>query len=276
MSGIVGAGAFVAKPSYLPMSFGTLALRALRAIGVVGKGFPITAEDLVIMFDLQRDVFDAMSVNRLQVYQSIRFEFDLLDSRGGVDGPYAIGIGAEINVPRPTWIGAAGLVLNRSVADSSRFERPITVWSNEQWQRLNVKMMTGGLPAGVYYDGRFDNIGDTQGWGDLYVAPMPSAGADLAIALYLPVPLTPYESLTEVRLFPPGYARMLLALMIERAAIDYQKTLTEDQREMIRQAKAGVEQTNVRKTTISALSGLPQVAVASRGRRRAYDWRTGR
>lgn len=273
---VVGAGAFVAKASYLPLSFGALALRALRAIGVVGKGFPIQPEDLLVVFDLQRDIFEAMAVNRLNVYQSIRYEFNLLDARGGVDGPYSIGIGAEIEVPRPTWIAAAGLVLNRSVADNSRFERMISVWSAEQWQRISTKMLVGGLPSGIYYDGRFDNDGDAQGWGDLYVAPMPSPGADLAISLYLPTPMTPYESLTEVRLFPPGYARLILALLIERCAIDYQKPLTDDQREMIRQAKAGVEATNIRPTTIRATSGLPMSAVSSRGRRRGYDWRVGK
>jgi hypothetical protein len=244
----------------------------LRSIRVLGVGDTLDAEDANDALDRLNDWLDALALERLTMYFVTRTTKQL----GSGIPSYTIGIGGDINIPRPTHVEGAGLIVDMSVVPP--LERPLEILTDLRWQRIRQKALGSTYPTAVYYDHNWvptANPAETPtvpptlyGLGRIYVWPIPTACGIVQLVLYTPVALQEFATLDTDYLFPPGYRRFIRTNLAQEIASEYGKQLTSDQVMAARTAKAAIKRGNVRPAETRVDPALV------RGYE-VFDWRTG-
>lgn len=142
------------------------------------------------------DWIDALALDDFTIYYLLRTVVPLTASTAS----YTIGVGGTINIPRPTDISAAGLILNTGTVPPNELE--IDVFTQQQYEGIVQKTYSSTYPQGIYYD---------HGWvgGLATIAPFPIPNQSLSqLVLYTPQALTEMTLAGNVT-FPPGYRRLL-------------------------------------------------------------------
>jgi len=230
---------------------------SLRSIRVLGVGDPLEAEDANDALNRLNDWLDSLALERLTMY----FVTRTCKRLGSGICSYTIGLGGDINIPRPTHIEAANLI--QDVHGVVPFEKPIDVWTDQRWQGCRQKSLTSTYPTAVYYDHNWQ-----EGLGRVYVWPVPTDCGLTELVLYTPVALLEFPTLDTAYSFPPGYRRFIRTNFTAEIASEYGKQLTADQQMAARQAKAQIKRGNVRPAELRVDAALV----------RGYDyfdWRTG-
>lgn len=239
------------------MTARTLITATLRSIRVLGIGDPLLAEDANDALNRLNDWIDALAAERLTMY-FVQRSTKLLGN--GIQS-YSIGLGGDFNIPRPTHIEAANLILDTHAA--TPFEKPLHIWTDQRWQGCRQKTVASTYPTAIYYDHNW-----TDGLGRIYVWPIPTDCGLTELVIYTPVALREFDTLDTDYTFPPGYRRFIRTNFAGEIASEYGKTLTADQQMAARQSKAQVKRLNVR-------PGELRVDAALIRGYDYFDWRTG-
>lgn len=251
------------------MKFVDLAKKVLRTVGVYGKGQPLNATDVRVVFDLANEMLDAWAAQRLTVFQTLRRVHTLVANKGGISDPYTIGLGGDIDIQRPGWIPNANLIVKTT---NPYFEIPLTVLKDDEYDAIAIKDMASALATALYFNGKFDTSGPDTGLGDLYLYPVPNGGQPLDLALYIPTPLRGFADIdTTEYTFPPGYEQALHYQLVQRAAGDFQRELSAEVQTLIRDTFKVIADQNAQTPNIRSDYGVPGVGSAYG----LYNWRTG-
>lgn len=234
---------------------------------MLGVGDNLEAEDANDALDRLNDWIDALALERLTMYYVTR----TLKLLGAGIPSYTIGVGGDINIPRPTHVESAGLILDTAAVPP--FERPLEVMTDLRWQRIRQKPLESTYPTAIYYDHNWvPTIAPPDparhGLGRIYVWPVPTGCGTVQLVLYTPVALQEFVTLDTDYLLPPGYRRFIRTNLAQEVASEYGKQLTSDQVTAARTAKAAIKRGNVR----PAEARVDPALVRGYG---TFDWRTG-
>jgi hypothetical protein len=239
------------------MTARTLIIATLRSIRVLGIGDPLPAEDANDALLRLNDWIDALALERLTMYFVARTEKLL----GNGIPSYTVGVGGDINIPRPTHIESANLI--QDVHNPVPFEKPIDVWTDQRWQGCRQKTLASTYPTAIYYDHNWQD-----GLARIYLWPVPTDCGLTKLVIYTPVALREFAGLDTDYTFPPGYRRFIRTNFAAEIASEYGKQLTADQLRAASQSKAQIKRGNVRPAELRVDAALV----------RGYDyfdWRTG-
>lgn len=171
-----------------------LVTRALKTLGVLAAGETATAEDAQDGLLSANDMVDSWGLDRLIIHEIVRTVKTLTANTAS----YTIGPGGAINIPRPTWIDQANLIIDTGA--STPTEIPIELFTDQRWQGIRQKTLTSSLSQGVWYDHAW-----TAGLGAIWPWPIPSTGTT-QLVLYAPgTAVSAFASLNTDYTFPPGY-----------------------------------------------------------------------
>jgi hypothetical protein len=179
------------------MPTGTVLLTdMLKTMGVVSSGEAPTSGELDDALTGVNRMLDASGVERLTCYTTTRTTKTLTSGTSA----YTIGTGGSINVVRPVWLDAAGIILDTTASPTT--EIPISVYTLQEYERLAQKGQSGSPARGIYYDKAW-----TAGFGTINVYPVPAVSTT-QLVLYVPTALTAL-ALATTYTFPPGYESFL-------------------------------------------------------------------
>lgn len=159
---------------------------AMRDAGVLGNGQTLSANDADIAFETLMQMLALWRTDDLEVYAHRNITVPMT---GAIT--YTIGIGADVDVDRPTAILQA--IYNDTPNTTSY---PLAILNTlEDWQRIAVKSLPGNIPDAVLYE-------PTNEQGTLYVWPQPAAG-EIQLTVRTPFPI--YTTIADELGLPPEY-----------------------------------------------------------------------
>ena len=217
-----------------------LITQALQLLGVLDASESPPPEMGSLGLTVLNQWIDALGTQRQSIYYVVRTQHTLTASTAS----YTIGTGGTINIVRPVWIDHAGLILDTGA--SPQYEIPITVLTDQQYQRWSPKALASSLSYGVYYDHDW-----TSGLGKVYPLPIPSVSTT-ALVLYTPEAVTKFADLSTDYTFPPGYERGIVTNLAAELAIYFPSSRPDPRiAVMARQAHADVKRANLRLSTVA-------------------------
>jgi len=159
---------------------------------------------------------------------------------------YTIGVGGAFNTTRPIRLEHAAL----RIQASPTLDIPLHMLTDEEYQSLALKGLTGTWGWGLYYDRAFP-------LGSLFPYPVYPAGSTLL--LYPVHPLTAFATLdTEVAL-PPGYELALQSnVSIELSSSYRDCVITPALAALAPSSKSLIKMSNTRSRFLRLPAGLPQ------------------
>lgn len=211
------------------------AAAALGLLNVIEPGTDPSSEDGQTAFDVLNRWVDGLGTQRQTIYFLTRTAHTLT----GGTASYTIGSGGTINIARPVWLEAAGLIL--STADATPTEAPIRVLTEDEYQRWPQKSLQSSLPGAVYYDHNW-----SSGLGRVYPLPIPSVSTT-QLVLYTPTAVTQFADQSTDYTFPPGYQRAIVFnLALELTPYYPSATAPPNLTLLAAQAMADVKRSNLR------------------------------
>lgn len=183
------------------------------------------------------DWIDALALEDFTIYFLLRTVVALTASTAS----YTIGAGGTINIPRPTEISAAGLILNTGTTPPQ--ELPIRVFTDQEYESIVQKTYSSTYPDGIYYD---------HGWtvGLATVKPFPIPNQSLSqLVLYTPQALLEMTLAGDVT-FPPGYRRLLRYGLARELAPEF-GGWDEEKEGLYQNAKQRVQEKNLRMSDLT-------------------------
>src|SRR5437773_3981257 len=175
----------------MPVVTGTqIVTDALLEIGFLQEGESPSAQTLSDSLRRLNYMVSRWAIEGLSLPTLARVTFPLLAGKGGASNPYTIGIGQDINVPRPPRqvdITGAGLILTASTnTNSGALEIIRSVMTDDGWEGQRLKDLTNVLFTGIYY--RPDCTNDV---GHIFLWPIPTDLTNVGV-LYIQNAITPF------------------------------------------------------------------------------------
>lgn len=199
---------------------------ALSSIGALAPGEPLEASLAQEAFLMLNDMLDVASNDDFMVI-SIS---EVIGSIGGATD-WTIGVGGQINAPRP-------LSINSAFVRISNIDYPVSVLNVEQYELIGMKQLPGPWPRVVYYNSGTP-LGILKFW------PLPSSGE---IHLFVDQIFTRFATINDTIQFPPGYNMWMRWALAELLMPGYGKTspaLVQMVRANAKAAKAAIKGTNM-------------------------------
>ena len=196
----------------IPINADTLINGAFELIGVKTPNEPLSASDA--QDGLRR--LNQMVNLFLTQWQTSPFINRETFSIVANQATYTIGPGGDFNTTRPLEITGSGLLQNPGT--SAEVEIPRQVLTDDQYEAITMKGLTGNMWTAVYYNANFASNRAT-----IFLWPTPTT-SDWGLALYRRDNLTEFASLTQTYYLPPGYAEMYEYNLATRLASPYGRT----------------------------------------------------
>ncbi len=257
------------------MTVGDLIREASIMCGLTSLLTPLGAEEVFYGFGKLNEMVDEFATERLQIYREQRVgPFDVNSGDGNVtaNNPITIGVGAMWNTARPVYIDRAGIIYTAGSVQQP--ELKMKIMTTDEWSRVEVKATTSTLSRALFYD----RIFTSQGYGNIYLYPVPSAS--FKVVLYVPVAVTEFPLdadgnpiLTTVIALPPGYRSMLVSNLAVVLALGL-LPVSDDLRAQAIRTREKVMDSNV-VTHMDALSCDEATRINQFGADAPFDWITG-
>ena len=231
----------------------------LQDIGVYGKTDRIDAADSDLALGLANGWLDSLALESLTVFYLPRTTKVLAAGTK----TYTIGTGGAINIVRPTEIERAGLIINNSVPVAQQIEKPIAVYTEDDYRRIPMKDLPSAFVEGVFFDKSW-----SAGLGLVTAYPVPTT-ATTTLVLYTRQALAQFADLTTDVTYPPGYQYFIRTALRKVFAGSWGKTLTSDQVDELKDARVKVKRANIR-LEVRDIDPMTPGFVSGGG----YDWRT--
>lgn len=231
---------------------------ALQLIGVLDPLESPSSADLQTGLRLLNGMVSSWRTERLVTWATNRHTFALVANQQ----TYTIGLGGTVNVDRPNWLPAAGLILTNQTPN---IEVPLEILTVKDWTLTGIKALQSTQPVRLYYDYGQPQTGASAGLGALTFWPVPQIA--YSVALYLPAMLSEFADASTDYVFGDGYVIALeynLAVLLARPN---GREAPGDTAEMARRFKAQIKRANVRQSDLSVDPALRANPGA------LYNWR---
>jgi len=205
---------------------------SLRLIGALASGETPSAAEASDALVILNQMLDAWSANRLAVFTLSRQVFTL---RAGKQS-YTMGAGGDFNVPRPAKIQYWSILSNQNPAQPLELAANSDFLTDEEWQEVRVKNITGSLPRKLYDDGGFP-LRTLSFW------PVPD-NSSVQTALYIWNALQQFADLVTDYTFPPGYLEAIKYNFAIRLAAEWPGNLSQATPLLAQQALANIKSMN--------------------------------
>lgn len=248
------------------MTWADICRGSLKRINAIGIGQTPTPEDQADAFEVLQDLVDSWKTERLTIPYMLRTTWTLTAAKGTIGNPYTVGAGGDVAVTLPARV--VDLVFKyQDISVSPSIEYGLVQLTDNEWQAVPQKTLTGTLPARAYYQPTY-----IAGFGSLYLMPVPSQSS-LQGVLYSPAAIDRPVLATDTIILPPGYTRFIKSnLAVEcsplwRPGLPIDPTLLK----LASESKANIKAMNIRSNDMQI-----DVAYASLGRsiRGGYDINT--
>jgi len=226
---------------------------SLRLLKATNHGRTPSTPVLTDALAALNQLVDAWGTERLSMYTTSRTIFNVVAGQQ----VYQIGPSAPDWVaPRPMYLDQAGLLL----AGTTTTEIPLTLLTDQsEWAAIRIKATTSPIPTKLYYESDYPN-------GQIALWPAPSASSQ--VALYTPVAITQFTSLSQTISLPPGYEKALrYALAVELAPEFVTGALNPLLLAQADDAKAGLQRVNFTVSRLRCDGALTSLG----GRRGNFD-----
>lgn len=232
----------------------TIGQDAFGLLNVFQPGESLPANDAQTAFRALNRMIGQWQLDTMTPPVSIREVFSMVANQGGPEAPYTIGPGGDFDTTRPTAqsLLGASLLLAGTVP---RVEIPRVLYTDEQYQAIQIKDLANSLWTGVYYNPTY-----TGGLGSLNFWPVPNTAINDFI-LYRQQPLSAFVSLAAVYDLPDGYEEALVYNLARRLATPYGRTLGDDAQAIAQRSLGLVQRSNVQ---MSDLGVEPMYAGSAR------------
>lgn len=212
---------------------------------VPGGGGVADPSDLVLAFARLNDYIDHLKNDGLIVYTNTRQTWTLTAASS-----YTIGVGATINIERPTGPKA---ILNIGFIDTTVTPNVETmlgpVLTEDEYAGIPYKALTAPLPAAFYYNPTYS----AAGYGLIRPFPIPSSSG-LQGVIYAPTPVSEFAAQTDTILLPPGFRRFFrnqVAVEIAGAFAKADKAAVARAQKNADDSKGAIKRANERMVDIS-------------------------
>lgn len=179
---------------------------ALRLLGVVGPGQPVSSDDSATMLALLNEFLEDLSTQNLAIFTPVDQTFALVP---GVSS-YTVG-------PSGTFVGFRPIQIDTVRVLYQTIIYVIDMMDRDRFNAIPYPGQTGILPLEWNYDATATN-------GTLNIWPIPTTA--MPIILTQNQQLAQIPTLATVLTFPPGYARMLRYNLAKEAQDEYGKQLS--------------------------------------------------
>ena len=217
----------------IPVNAQTLIGLAFRNIGITEDLSADMAQDALLRLNQMVNTF-------LTEYETSPFISRETFSITANQATYTIGPGGDWNTTRPLEITGSGLLQNPGT--SAEIELPRQVLTDDQYEAITMKGLTGNMWTAVYYNSTFASDRAT-----IFLWPTPTTDA-WGIAIYRRDNLVEFASLTQTYYLPPGYAEMYHYNLATRLASPYGRTgqVPADIAEMAGKTRMGIKRQNLK------------------------------
>lgn len=206
---------------------------AMRAVNILSSGRVPTSDEASDYLAILNQFLDACSSERLMIFTVDRLgPFNLTLGKQA----YTVGIGGDINIPRPARIDLITILWLGNPQQPS--EIPLEMLDERGWADIPVKNLGAALPDKVWDDGNFPVR-------TLSYFPYPTVAVQTV--LYAWQSLSLFPDLNTKLVFPPGYLEFLrfnLAIRLDNAQITPQVQKLADE------SKARIKSFNVPTLTL--------------------------
>lgn len=214
----------------------------LLDMGVIADQETPTASQSVGALVKLNDLIESWNLDPQKLYGATEFIVPFVANKA----TYTIGIGGDLNIPRPNGVFAA-FVRNTTATPSQQQDIPIAILNDQQWADIPVKGMTGTFPYAVWFNMTNPLI-------TAYVTPIPT-GSNYSLVFWDNNDNAAL-ALNTVLDLPPGYKRALkYALFIELAA-GYQIQVPASIASLAISSKLSVDRQNVSINTLNTSVGV--------------------
>lgn len=196
---------------------------SLRMIGVIANAEAASGDEIQDGLNSLNDVIENLSLENLAVWGGAVETFPLVVNQA----VYTIGPLGNFATARPVRIDNVYCTLNG-------VDFVLNEWSSEQYNAVAVKNIAG-IPEFWMYENAFP-------LGLIYVYPVPSQA--MTISLATATQITSVASPTTTISLPPGYSKMLRALLAVEMSPEYGRPVTDALRVLAQEAKADVKRAN--------------------------------
>lgn len=226
---------------------------ALRLIGVLAEGETPTASVSNDALNALNDLIDSWSNESLIVFPILR---EILSfGTAGLKQTYGLGVGGDLNGPRPIRVDKVLIQLNGS---NPAIEFPVKMLNVDEYSDVVLKTLTSNFPLYCYLD-------DAYPVQNISVWPVPTDSTN-NLVIYSQKPLA-NVTLTGALSVPPGYQRMMRYNLAVELAPEFGKAIPQAVADVARNSLAIVKRSNKKPVYLSqdsAIRALPG----------AYNWRT--
>lgn len=238
-------------------TFRDLATRSLRLLGLLGPGEVPDAGQAAIALETLNDWIDQGKADRPRIYTVARTTATLTPSAAS----FTVGDGGDVDIERPVFIDRIAYVDNSvSPALEIPIGRPLT---DAEYALIPNKALTSTRPQAAYYRPDFP-LGVLIPW------PI-STGASLLWAIYHPVAVDEFASISVDVTLPPGYRLMFITKLAIMMAPIFSRVVGRELSKMAAEAEAIVARANERQQPMM----FPPEALLGNGGG-FWDARTGR
>lgn len=231
---------------------------ALRLIGALASGETASAAEAADALVILNQMLDAWSANRLTVFTLSRQVFTLQASKQN----YTMGTGGDFNVTRPAKIQYWSIISNANPLQPLELQANSDFLTDEEWQEVRVKNITGALPRKLYDDGGFP-LRTLSFW------PVPD-NSSVQTALYTWNALQQFADLVTDYTFPPGYLEAIKYNFAIRLAAEWPGQLQAATPILAQQALANIKSMNAPIIKLGCDEGL----TGGSGSGGTYNWLT--
>jgi hypothetical protein len=177
------------------------------------------------------DLIDSWNIDASKLYGATQYVLPLVANQG----VYTIGLGGNLNVPRPNGFSSVA-IRDNSASPANTFDYPISMLTNQQWADLPNKSITGTFPYAVWFNQANPLV-------SVYMSPIPT-GSQYSLVFW-DNNVIGQLALSTVMALAPGYNRALkYALFIELAS-SYQLQVPTTIANLAMTSKMGIDKQNL-------------------------------
>lgn len=204
--------------------------QALRLIGVLASGETPSGDEGNDAAATLNQMIDSANAEGLMIYTRQIQDFAFVPGQQ----VYTLGTGGNFNAPRPPYIERASVMLNNGMPQ--QLEVPITLYTDQDWQKVSIKGTDSTFPLSVYDDGAFP-------FRNLNYWPIPRDTTAVP-RLYTWSALTQFPDLRTVLTFPPAYYEWIKYNLAVRLAPEFAATLRPEVAALASAAEAKIKAMN--------------------------------
>lgn len=221
----------------------TLITNALLDIGVLADEETPSASQAAGGLRKLNNMLEAWNIEDLLVYGQTAYTLPTVSNKA----VYTVGVGGDLNIPRPNFINAATL-RDTAQTPANQLDYPLYIMSDAEWVDVSFKLQTANWPAyGIYFNYTYPLI-------QVYLNPVPTS-SQYNVILWIEGQLTSF-SLNDTVTLSPGYKRALESNLSIEMAGSYGIEVPPSVVKIAQESKARLKIKNYRTNTLKLPSEL--------------------